>query len=394
MSQKTPSRLIFDAVRLNEECIKNNRKLKGPELQKKLKLSEHATWKLIYILDNIENIKQAFKISSDLRERKISSNLQYERDKIYHLTKEIEELQLQNNFLLAIQDSDTIPELKYTESIISEAVAMAVLSDIHSEEKVDGETIYGLNDYNLEICEARVSKWTENLLKQIRKERQNIDINKLVLGLLGDNITGYIHEELKENNLLSPTEATMFIKKLLMASIKKISEDSDCDEISISCTKGNHGRTTTKKRFATAYQNSFEWMMYHDMANTFQIIGGFNNIRFDIPKAELAYVKVGDRNIRFGHGDHFNFIGGVGGVAIPLMKWLYRINGQIKADMTFIGHWHQMLRPAHNCLMNGSIIGYNAYAAAMAAHAEPPMQQFILLDKKRGFTVNTPILCT
>jgi hypothetical protein len=43
-------------------------------------------------------------------------------------------------------------------------------------------------------------------------------------------------------------------------------------------------------------------------------------------------------------------------------------------------------------LVNGSLIGYNSYARAFGFEPEPPKMQFQLLDKKRGFTLNNPII--
>jgi hypothetical protein len=134
-------------------------------------------------------------------------------------------------------------------------------------------------------------------------------------------------------------------------------------------------------------------MAYHDLDNTMKLVGGFENVRMEIPKSEFAYVQVYDKVLRFGHGDHFKFGGGIGGLAVPLQKFLYRANQIKHADMTFIGHWHQSIKPTSNCIVNGSVIGYGAYAYSLQATPETPQQQFQLLDKKRGFTVNTVIQC-
>jgi hypothetical protein len=43
--------------------------------------------------------------------------------------------------------------------------------------------------------------------------------------------------------------------------------------------------------------------------------------------------------------------------------------------------------------VNGSGIGFNAYAQRIGASPEEPMQGFCLLDKKYGLTIKTPIFC-
>lgn len=134
-------------------------------------------------------------------------------------------------------------------------------------------------------------------------------------------------------------------------------------------------------------------LLYHDIKNIFKEIGGFDNVEFYIPKSEYVYVTIYDKVNRFSHGDHFRYSGGIGGVQIPMMKWVYRINQIKHADMSFIGHWHQNdLRPSSNCMVNGSVIGYGPYAYGISAPYEPPAQKLQLLDSKYGYTVTEPII--
>jgi hypothetical protein len=356
--------------------------------------TDHAfTRNIRFIFNHKEDILSAFGASQQVKMAKFKKDTLSAQAQVRQLMNEVHELEDMIHFSDSINEEVIMPKLSMDSTYKGkEATAVSVLSDVHFEEKVDPKVVYGINEYNPDIAAQRVEAYFTGLLKLIRKERQNVPITKLVLGLLGDNITGYIHEELMEDNWLSPTEATMGVRSSIMAGIKMLSEDGELDDIVIACCKGNHGRTSIRKKYSTGWKNSYEWMMYHDMKKIFEDFGGYDNLTWHIPKTELTYVDVYDKKIRFGHGDHFRFIGGVGGVAVPLMKWLYRSNGFIKADMTFIGHWHQQLKPASNCFINGAVIGYNAYAAGLGFIPEPPMQIFSLLDSERGFTINTPIL--
>jgi hypothetical protein len=42
--------------------------------------------------------------------------------------------------------------------------------------------------------------------------------------------------------------------------------------------------------------------------------------------------------------------------------------------------------------VNGSLVGYNAFALSIKAGFEPPKQAFFLIDKSVGKTVVTPII--
>jgi len=324
---------------------------------------------------------------------KYRAKLRREKNKVKELTKHIKILSDRNEFINEIKDKSEIGDIEITPSTLNEAVAISILSDVHIEERVDSETVDGFNEYNPSIAEKRLNKYFQNLLTVVNKERQDVRIDTLILGFLGDFISGYIHEELKEENYLSPIEATRLVKKVLLKGLKYLAENGNFKEIIIPCCKGNHGRTTTKKRHGSAYKNSYEWLMYHEINDTIKLMN-LDNIKMIIPKSEFCYLKIYDKTLRFGHGDHFRYMGGIGGINVPLNRFLMRAN-QIKyADMTFLGHWHQAIKPYNNCVLNGSIIGMNNYSYALQFAKEEPLQQFQLLDKKHGFdTMNTVIRC-
>lgn len=314
------------------------------------------------------------------------------------LGKENNELKKRQDFLNGINIEEIISLEKFTinpnYAKKDEAIAISTLSDVHVEEQVIKSVVSGLNEYNLQIAEDRITRYFKRLLYMINQSRKaGYHIDKLVMGWLGDFITGYIHEELEESNLLTPPQASLFIQELLIKGVKLLSEDGKLETIVIPCTPGNHGRTTKKKRFTTGYKNSYEWLMYNNIKNLFDAIGGYTNVEFIIPESEFIYMNLFGYVNKFSHGDHFNYQGGIGGLEVPLKKWLLRENSVIKTDMSWIAHWHQYI-VLNRARVNGAAIGYNSYARAFGFEPEPPKMQFQLLDKKRGFTLNNPILLT
>lgn len=364
-------------------------------LMEKYNVSRHVAELYRFAIENRNIIHND--VNTDLAKRKLEAKTRNLEKQNKQIMEELDKSNARLDFLLEISSD---PEYKFREYKqeskqleISEAVVFAMLSDVHIEERVDLEMMEGMNEYNVAIATKRVENFFRNLLKLVEKERQSVEIDTLVLGLLGDNITGYIHEDLKESNYLSPTEATMVVKDLLVNGIKFLADNGNFKKIIIPCTVGNHGRTTKTKRFATAYKNSYEWMMYCDMKKIFEYQGDkYDFVEFIIPKSEILHIKIYDKTIRFGHGDHFNFGGGIGGITIPLKKWLHRMNEQTKADMTFLGHWHNILTEVtEDCMLNGSVIGMNSYSKQFGGSNRPPQQIFALLDKDRGFTIRTHI---
>ena len=268
-----------------------------------------------------------------------------------------------------------------------EATAIVMFSDWHVEERVDAGTINDINSYSPKIAEARANAVIANSLKLINKEREHSDIDTLVLWLGGDFITGYIHPELEESNYMSPIEAVMFAKRLLSGAIQYYLEQGNFKKIIIPCNVGNHGRTMQKPRVSTANKNSYEWMLYHDLKNNFK------HPQFIIPDGMYTYVNIYDRLFRFFHGDNIKFGGGIGGLTVPLIKAIMRADQQTKAYYNIMGHYHQYWEAASNCLVNGSLIGYGAYAQRIGATPEVPQQGLRIMDKKRGLTAKFPIFC-
>ena len=270
----------------------------------------------------------------------------------------------------------------------SEATAIALLSDIHAEERVDKQTVNGLNEFNPDICKQRVINYFVNLRKLIDKERQDVEISKLVLGLLGDNIHGFIHSEYMQTNYLTPQEASLFIYEILQNGINYLLEDEKLKEIIVVCKVGNHSRTTLKPYTNEEGKMSYEWGVYKHLNLRYE---SESRIKFIIDDSYFTYLNVYDKKIRFHHGHNVKYNGGIGGLTIPLIKYIFRINQQITADLDCIGHFHTRFS-LPNVLINGSVVGFDSYALKIGARPENPMQTFQLIDSKRGFTVNTPIL--
>jgi hypothetical protein len=314
------------------------------------------------------------------------------------LSKQNNELKERQNFLNGINIEEITSLEKFTIGPLykykDEAIAISTLSDAHVEEPVVKSVVSGLNEYNTEIAKLRIELYFKRLLFMINQSRKaGYIIDNLVMAWLGDFITGYIHEELEEANSLTPVQASLLAQELLIKGVKFLSEYGKLKKIIIPCTPGNHGRTTKKKRFTTGYKNSYEWLMYTNIKQLFETIGGYENVEFIIPESEFIYLNLFGYINKFSHGDHFKYQGGIGGIEIPLKKWILRENTVIKTDMSWIAHWHQYII-LNKVRVNGALIGYNSYARAFGFEPEPPKMQFQLLDKKRGFTLNNPIILT
>lgn len=314
-------------------------------------------------------------------------------DKYGIMLRENEILEQKIQFLLNIKDSpEQVTIVEKERGSQNNATPIVLLSDWHFEETVEASTINDLNEYNLQIAQKRWFKCIQNSLWLVKNDRNHSNINNIVIWLGGDFITGHIHTELLETSSLSPTHATRFAKKNIIAALDFYLKYGKFKNIYVVCNQGNHGRTTDKIRVSTNYRHSYEWMMYHDIADYFKE-RNVKNIHFKIPDGFFNYVDVYGFKCRFFHGDVLKYNGGIGGLTIPLIKAIHRMNTQIRADYNFMGHFHQLFQATKDCIVNGSGIGYNAYGQYIGASPEPPLQGYCLIDQKRGMTIKAPIFC-
>lgn len=280
-----------------------------------------------------------------------------------------------------IKKTPQLLEIKDVDETPAEAVAFLIASDWHIEEEVLAS--HGLNnEYNLQISEERAKNFFANGAYMVKLAQKHSTVNKLILPLLGDFITNSLRDENLENNLLQPGDALWQVKNYLVSGIKYLLKTLPEIEIVAVCHTGNHGRMTEKVHIATEGGNSLEKYMYRNLAEYFE---NEPRIKFMIADGQHTYVKVFDKTVRFLHGHSIKFGGGVGGITIPVRKAISQWNKMKWADLTIMGHFHQMI-VMEDFIVNGSLIGYNAFAQFIKADYEEPRQVFFVIHKHAGGT--------
>jgi len=304
------------------------------------------------------------------------------------LLNKYDKIEVEHEALLAIKTGTSSFTIQSKQSSkTSEACAVAVASDWHVEEEVRPEWVNNKNHYNLSIAQTRAVQFFQRVERLIRKEQQDVKINTLILALLGDFFSGNIHEELMETCALPPIEATLYAQKLLISGIEFLLAHTKLDLV-IPCKVGNHSRITHNVHSAHESGNSLEHMMYCNMAQYFK---SEPRVTFIIETGYFTYLNVFNLKIRLHHGHAIRSAGGVGGLYPALLRAIYQWNIGEKADVDVMGHFHEY-HPARRFVVNGCMIGYNPYAVRLRGEFQPPTQALFLLDKKRGLTVQMPIL--
>jgi hypothetical protein len=267
----------------------------------------------------------------------------------------------------------------------SEAVACTVLSDVHCDEVVHRDQVNGLNAFNPSVASKRLDAYFRNSLTLAHQVARDSHVTTIHWSILGDLFSGWIHDELVENNSMTPVQAAQFVGDKLASGLAYWLEHSEFQVVG-DMVVGNHGRLTKKLRSAPV-GTSLESLVYARLAEKFS-----GNPRASLTAAPggRAYRRIGDFTMRLIHGYEIGYGGGIGGVTIPINKKISQWDKAIRADLTVLGHFHQLLNGG-NFIVNGSVIGYSPYAEFIAASPEPARQAFFLIHAKHGLALTAPV---
>lgn len=284
----------------------------------------------------------------------------------------------------------SIPKIDVNKKSGNEATAIVQISDGHFGKVIVPSTVNGLNEYNPDIAKKRMQHCAENTMKLIKKEREDVKIDNLVLILGGDFLeNSQLHNHSEMTTSMSPMEETLFSREILHKYIKTVCEYGNFKKIAIACTRGNHSRITHRMVASVDYRMNYETILYSILKDDFSK----EAISWTIPDSEVAEVEVYGKMLRVVHGHQIKFQGGVGGLTVPLNKYVMRMDQINKAFYNFVHHYHNLSYPTVRTTVNGSIVGYDPYAMSIGCSYEPPMQSFQLLDSKWGMTIKAPIFC-
>ncbi len=282
------------------------------------------------------------------------------------------------------------PSIKPRErkSGLREGMPLILASDWHVEQEVKPEAVAGRNRYNLAISTKRMQNFFEAVAWAVKQQSSTYKIRDVMLWLGGDFIQNFLHEDDVENNLLPPLAALRYWMAAVIEGFDYLLATIDFEQGVIPCNDGNHGRTTKKMRSSTRQDHSLETFAYAQLALHYR---NEKRLKFILPTSQFTFVDdVYGRTIRFLHGDVFKYAGGVGGITVPLFRAMGRWEKTKHADLTCLGHYHQRYC-LPDCMVNGSLIGYDSYAMGGGFPFEPPVQSLRMIDSRRWTGADIPL---
>ena len=266
------------------------------------------------------------------------------------------------------------------------------LSDTHFDEVVNPDELGGVNAYDRQIATLRLKRYFDRLVFVARDQMAGLTWDGVVLMLGGDLVSGDIHEELEQTNDATLPQTVLYWSEQIAAGIGMLADVFG--HVHVPVVVGNHGRRQRKKKAKGRAVDSWDWLMAKMVE---RIFAGDDRVTFTIPDAYFVQFDVYDTTYRLEHGDQASGGSGWMGPLGPIMRRQQKVETVATAteqpfDHMVVGHFHTYV-----CLprgtMNGSLKGYDEFAAQGAFGFERPQQAMWVTTPEQGVTWRAPIFC-
>ena len=256
--------------------------------------------------------------------------------------------------------------------------AIAPLTDTHVGDVVHADQMLGLNSYDIDIFNKRLYGWAEQVLNLTNFQRTHTEITKLVVPMLGDMISGDIHEELARTNVENCMLQMMNGAFLISQAIRELS--AHFTTIRIPAVVGNHGRMTRKIPSKDKYMD-WDYMMYQWIA---AFCKDLDNVNFEIPKSFMHIFEVANQRILIMHGDSISGGGSLNAITASVQKLRTVIQYGERTgaedrftgfDAVMIGHFHRIDEydiGTGPLLINGTLKGGDEFTTSRLHVATAP----------------------
>jgi hypothetical protein len=258
-----------------------------------------------------------------------------------------------------------------------QATPVFMISDLHFGETVTLAETLGENEYNLEIAAARMRKCWDNMLWLRADMARTQSCDDTLIFLNGDIVSGDIHDELRETNDGGIDAQCDAAVEALTPGLAEFAAATP-GRLHVVCIGGNHGRMTHRQQIKNGTAHSAEHLgIYHPLRRAF---AKDERVVFHVPPAERYIFDVHGRRLSAQHGTMIRSQGGIGGVLVPMTRWVTRAND---ADLYFFGHFHEA-DAYGRVVKNGSLIGPSGYTKWLGIEDRPPEQVGCVIDAIAG----------
>lgn len=245
-------------------------------------------------------------------------------------------------------------------------VPVLCIADTHIGEVVNPQDVNYVNEFNTEIASQRINRCVDDFI-DIYKNKFNYEYDGIVLNILGDIITGELHD-LKETNDKSAIDQVIFAVDLLETQIRKLHKAFG--KVLVNMVSGNHGRYQPLKytKNNNRYNNSLEKIVYTFIERN--ISKDTNDVIFNTSPEDVLRYSINGHKFQQEHGDNIKTTGtAIAGPSTSfarayLKKSAIGVSTNNSFQTLIVGHFHNHYY-ANGVLVCNSVKGFDTYCASL-----------------------------
>lgn len=258
------------------------------------------------------------------------------------------------------------------------------IGDTHVGEVVSPEQTYNFGKYDIETFVIRLQHIADTVKSHVIDSGKKL--KKIHLILLGDIVSGNIHDELALNAHGDVTDWILIAYKSIVSLVEEL-KPYVSDEVLMYGVPGNHGRMKRKPQHKNFY-NNFDFITYKFIEEYYRGLGD-SKVKCIFKKCFFDIADVHGNKFLFLHGNNIKSWAGIPFYGIDrsykILSALLQNTGQ-KIDYMVMGHFHtgiDMARFGGEIIVNGSVIGNNEFSL-QNNFASTPSQIFLISEEGYG----------
>ncbi len=259
------------------------------------------------------------------------------------------------------------------------------ISDIQYGETIDIEALDGVNAYDTRIADARLARYFQKAHRFLTELWVGDPVDKIVVLLNGDMISGALHHELDRTDVLRPIPACQAVSIQLTNGLNLLRRIGA--PIEIISTVGNHGRLTLKPESKGHVTHNYDDLVALMVEQHF---AGDPLVVMKRSKSVDALFSVYGLPMLVTHGDRVGSRGGAGfmGATATILRGQqkvftdYAIRG-IHLYKIFTGHFHTPCETVYG-YGNNCVAGVSEYARDGRMTPTPAAQGYLVVHEELG----------
>ncbi len=264
--------------------------------------------------------------------------------------------------------------------------AVLCVGDWQIGEKINANETDGMGAYDLCTAARRVKKCVSEAIQWLESHRSRWRVMDVRIPVLGDMVSGDIHEELRRYNEFPVPVAAIKAGELLADLVANLAPHARTVHVEV-VGPDNHGRLTDKLQFKQGAFNNWNYVVY-EMARARLV--EHENVKMEYLPSPITRRDWPGGGVLLLHGHQVRAWMGIPFYGIQRLQGrkareeLQRALDMTKAMLAdykpwremIMGHWHVPARLS-GCIVNGSLAGITELDEHAGRYAKPSQTSFL-----------------